>query len=44
MNVTTSKKSTWLPIGAALVLAVATLVSYPGIATAADLTVTLELE
>lgn len=41
MNVATSKKDTWLPIGVALLLAVAAFVSYPGIAAAADVTVTL---
>jgi len=41
MNITTSKRRTWLPIGTALVLAVAAFSSYAGIAAAADVKVTL---
>ncbi len=41
MNITTPKRRTWLPIGAALVLAVAACGSYPSIAAAADVKVTL---
>ena len=41
MNITTPKKRTWLPIGAALVLAVAACGSYPSIAAAEDVKVTL---
>jgi hypothetical protein len=41
MNITTPKKRTWLPIGAALLLAVAAASAYPSIAAAADVKVTL---
>jgi len=41
MNITTPKRQTWLPIGAALVLALAAFGSYPSIAAAADVKVTL---
>ena len=41
MNITTPKRRTWLPIGTALVLAVAAFSSYAGIAAAADVKVTL---
>jgi CHRD domain len=41
MNINTSKRRTWLPVGAALILAVAALGAYPGVAAAADVKVTL---
>jgi hypothetical protein len=41
MNITTTKRQTWLPIGAALVLAIAVIGAYPSIVAAADIKVTL---
>jgi hypothetical protein len=41
MNITALKGRTWLPVGAALFLAVAAFGAYPGIAAAADVKVTL---
>jgi hypothetical protein len=41
MNITTPKRRNWLPIGAALVLAVAAFSSYASTAVAADVKVTL---
>jgi len=41
MKITTPKRRTWLPIGAALVFACAAFGSYPSIAAAADVKVTL---
>lgn len=41
MNISTLKRQSWLPHGAALVLAFAAFGSYPSIAAAADVTVTL---
>ena len=41
MNISTSKRRIWLPLGAAMGLAVATFIAYPNVATAWDVKVTL---
>jgi hypothetical protein len=41
MNITTPNRQSWLPLGAALVFAFAAFGSYPSIAAAADVKVTL---
>ena len=41
ITLTTSKRRIWLPLGAAMGLAVATFIAYPNVATAWDVKVTL---